>query len=355
VTEEKTGAKHVRSALVELTLVRFKLFFREPSAVFWTFGFPVILSIALGIAFRNRPAAPVRVDIEDGPGAAALLSALASPLASPRARAFVRDAGSASSELRAGKVPLVVVPGDPLTYRYDETRPEGRLARAAVDDLLQRAAGRVDPVSITDQHVTDTGSRYIDFLIPGLVGLNLMSSSMWGIGYLIVEMRTKKLVKRMLATPMRRTDFLLSFVIMRALFVLIEVPVLFAFGWLAFGVRIAGSWPLVFGLSVLGALTFAGLGLLVASRAQNTQTVGGLMNLVMMPMFIGSGVFFATSNFPDAMQPYLRALPLTAVNDALRSVANQGAGAREVMGPIAILAAWGIVSFTAALKVFRWR
>jgi ABC-2 type transport system permease protein len=159
----------------------------------------------------------------------------------------------------------------------------------------------------------------------------------------------------MLATPMRRTHFLLSFVIMRALFVLIEVPVLFAFGWLAFDVRIAGSWALLLGLSMMGALTFAGLGLLVASRAQNTQTVGGLMNLVMMPMFVGSGVFFATTNFPDVMQPYLRALPLTAVNDALRSVANQGAGVRDVAGPMAVLAAWGVVSFAAALKVFRWR
>jgi ABC-2 type transport system permease protein len=346
-----TEATEPRSALIELTLARFRLFLREPSAVFWTFGFPVLLSVALGIAFRNRPPEPVRVDIEDGPGAESTLAALTSP----GVHAFVRDPARARDELRAGKVPLVVVPGEPVTYRYDETRPEGRLARAVVDDRLQRSAGRSDPLAVTEEHVTDHGARYIDFLIPGLVGLNLMSSSMWGIGYLIVEMRTKKLVKRLLATPMRRTDFLLSFVIMRALFVLFEVPVLFAFAWLAFDVQIAGSWALVLGLSLLGALTFAGLGLLVASRAQNTQTVGGLMNLVMMPMFVGSGVFFATTNFPDAMQPYLRALPLTAVNDALRSVANQGSGLREVGGSIAVLAAWAVVSFAAALKMFRWR
>jgi ABC-type multidrug transport system permease subunit len=203
--------------------------------------------------------------------------------------------------------------------------------------------------------VAEPGARYIDFLIPGLVGMNLMSAGMWGIGYLIVEMRTKKLVKRMLATPMRRADFLLSFIIMRAFFVVVEVPTLFAFGWLVFGVRIAGSLSLLFALSLLGSLTFAGLGLLVASRAQNTQTVGGLMNLVMMPMFICSGVFFSTSNFPGAMQPFLRALPLTAMNDALRAVANEGAGAAQVSGSIAILAAWGIASFAAALKMFRWR
>jgi ABC-type multidrug transport system permease subunit len=340
-----------RSALAELTLVRFRLFFREPSAMFWTFGFPVILSVTLGIAFRNRPPDPLRVAVEAGSRAEATVRALASP----QVRPTLRDAAAARDDLRAGRVVLVVVPGEPVTYRYDETRPEGRLARAAVDDLLQRAAGRRDPLPVTDERVTEPGARYIDFLIPGLAGLNLMSSSMWGIGYLIVEMRTKKLVKRLLATPMRRTDFLLSFVLMRALFVLVEVPVLFAFGWLAFGVRIAGSAALIFGLSLLGALTFAGIGLLVASRAENTQTVGGLMNLVMMPMFIGSGVFFATANFPDAMQPYLRAMPLTALNDALRAVANQGAGLRDVMGAVAVLGAWGIVSFAAALKLFRWR
>jgi ABC-2 type transport system permease protein len=340
-----------RSALVELTLVRFRLFFREPSAVFWTFGFPVILSVALGIAFRNRPPDAMRVAVEDGPRAEATVAALASP----QLKAAAREPDEARRELRNGKVVLVVVPGDPVTYRYDETRPEGRLARAAVDDRLQRAAGRVDPVATTDEHLNDAGSRYIDFLIPGLVGLNLMSSSMWGIGYLIVEMRTKKLVKRMLATPMRRRDFLLSFVVMRSLFVLVEVPVLFGFAWVVFGVEIAGSIPLVFALSLLGALAFAGLGLLVASRATNTQTVGGLMNLVMMPMFVGSGVFFATTNFPDGMQPYLRALPLTAMNDALRAVANQGAGLREVASPVVVLCVWGLVSFAAALRVFRWR
>jgi ABC-2 type transport system permease protein len=340
-----------RSALFELTLARFRLFFREPSAVFWTFGFPVILSVALGIAFRNRPPDPVRIAVESGPGADRTLKALASP----QVRATVEDAATASKDLRTGKVVLVVVPGEPRTYRYDEARPDGRLGRAVVDDLLQRADGRTDPTAVHDDRVTEVGARYIDFLIPGLVGLNLMSSSMWGIGYLIVEMRTKKLIKRMLATPMRRGDFLLSFVLMRALFVLIEVPVLFAFGWIAFGVRVAGSPLLLFALSLLGALTFAGLGLLVASRAQNTQTVGGLMNLVMMPMFICSGVFFSTSNFPDEMQPYLRALPLTALNDGLRAIANEGSGARDVGAATAVLAAWGILSFAAALKMFRWR
>jgi ABC-2 type transport system permease protein len=338
------------SPLYELTLARIRSFFREPSAVFWAFGFPIVLSVALGIAFRNRPPEPVHVAVEDGPGADRTLT----ELAVPQVKASIQDAATARKSLRSGKVTLVVVPGDPRAYRFDETRPEGRLARAMVDDVLQRAEGRTDRTPVVDERVTEPGARYIDFLIPGLVGLNLMSSGMWGIGYLIVEMRTKKLVKRMLATPMRRSDFLLSFVIMRMLFVFIEVPALFGFGRLVFGVRIAGSLMLMMTVAVLGALSFAGIGLFVASRAQNTQTVGGLMNLVMMPMFVGSGVFFSTANFPDGMQPFLRALPLTALNDALRAVVNEGAGVTEIGAPLAVLAAWGLVSFGVALRIFRW-
>jgi ABC-2 type transport system permease protein len=339
-----------RSPLAQLTLARLRLFVREPSTIFWAFGFPIVLSIALGIAFRNRGPDPVRIAIDSGPGAERALSALSSPLV----KASIENADTASRWLRAGKVVLVVVPGEPRTYRYDETRPEARLARLLVDDLLQRADGRGDVTPVADERVTQVGARYIDFLVPGLVGMNLMSGGMWGIGYAIVEMRTKKLVKRMLATPMRRSDFLLSFVLMRALFVAVEVPVLFGFGWLAFGVPVVGSKLLLLAVCLLGALTFGGLGLLVASRAQNTQTVGGLMNLVMMPMFIGSGVFFSTSKFPDSMQPLLRALPLTALNDSLRAVTNEGASLLGLGAPVVILAAWGIVSYVAALKLFRW-
>ncbi len=341
-----------RSALFELTLARLRLFFREPSAVFWAFGFPLVLSVALGVAFRNRPPEPVRVAVQSGPAAERTLSALASPLV----KGVVLDADAAGRELRSGKVVLVVVPGETRTYRYDETRPEARLARLLVDDALQRAEGRADVTRVSDERVAEVGARYIDFLVPGLVGLNLMSSGMWGIGYSIVEMRTKKLFKRMLATPMRRSDFLLSFIIMRAIFAAIEVPVLFGFGRLAFGVRVFGSPLLLGALCLLGALTFGGLGLLVASRAQNTQTVGGLMNLVMMPMFICSGVFFSTSNFPERMQPALRLLPLTALNDALRAVMEgDGDPARAVGGPALVLGAWTLASYAAALKLFRWR
>jgi ABC-2 type transport system permease protein len=344
-----------RPALVELSLARFRLFVREPSAVFWTFGFPVVLAVALGIAFRNRPPEPILVAIEAGEGAERTLSELTGARAGTPVKPRIEDAATARNELRVGKVVLVVAPGPPRTYVFDESQPEGRAARLVVDDVLQRAEGRVDPTASAEEHMTEVGARYIDFLVPGLIGMTLMSGSMWGIGYAIVELRTKKLVKRMLATPMRKSDFLLSFVVMRTVFALLETPVLVAFGCVAFGMRVPTSAAALVLLTLLGALAFAGLGLLVASRAQNTQTVGGLMNLVMMPMFIGSGVFFSTARFPEWLQPAIHAMPLTMLNDGLRAAINEGAGMRGCALAMAGLTVWTALSFMAALRVFRWR
>ncbi len=338
------------SSLVELTVSRCRMFIREPAAVFWTFGFPVILSLALGIAFRNRPPEPIWVAVEAGDGAAAVEAALAGM------RVHVEDLAAARRDLRSGKVAVVVSShGNEHTYLYDETRPQSRVARLVVDDRLQRAAGRADVDRTRDEPFTEPGGRYIDFVLPGIIGMNIMSSGMWGIGYLIVEMRTRKLIKRLIATPMRRGEFLLSFVFMRMAVLVFELPALLLFAYLVFDVSMRGS-PLLFAaLVVVGAVAFAGLGLLVASRAENTQTVSGLINLVMMPMFLCSGVFFSAENFPAPMQPVLRALPLTALNDALRAVMNEGAGARDVAPEVGVLAAWALVSFAVALRLFRWR
>jgi ABC-2 type transport system permease protein len=340
--------------LYQLTLARVRESIREPGVLFWVFGFPILLSVGLGLAFRGRGPEPVTVGIMEGAGAAALEGALT------RAGIHVErvDEDAARKRLRAGKVSLVVVPGatptEPLTYRYDPTPAEARLARVAVDEAIQRAAGRKDPRVVRDAPVTERGARYIDFLVPGLIGMNLMSGSMWGIGWVIVNMRVRKLLKRLLATPMRRRDLLLAQALSRAGSVPLEVGSILLFARLAFGVQVTGSWIALTLLSFAGALSFAGLSILVASRAQNTETVGGLMNLVMMPMFVLSGVFFSAAHFPDVLQPALSLLPLTALNDGLRAVMTDGAGLTAIGRPLAVLGAWGAGSFAVALRIFRW-
>jgi ABC-type multidrug transport system permease subunit len=229
------------------------------------------------------------------------------------------------------------------------------MARAVVDDALQRAEGRADPTPVRDLLVTEPGSRYIDFLIPGLLGFNLMSSGLWGVGFVIVEMRVRKLIKRMMATPMSRAHFLLSFVLVRGVFLLGELPILLCFAHWVFHVPIRGSVPLIVALSALGSLMFAGLGLLIGSRAQNTHTVAGLVNLATLPMLVTSGVFFSATRFPDVVQPVIRLLPLTALIEAVRTVMLEGAGVAAVANQIGIMLAWGLISFVVALRMFRWQ
>jgi len=338
--------------LVQLTLWRFREFMREPEAIFWVFAFPVLLALALGTAFRNRGLPVARVVVTaDAPGAADLAAGLD---ADPRITAAVADSADAALRLRSGRVALIVHAGDPPVLEYDSTRSESDVAQLLVRNALQEIAGRRDVTTIGERRVTEPGSRYIDFLIPGLLGLNIMGTGMWGVGFGIVRSRQNKLLKRFLASPMRKRDFMLGNILARLVFLLLEVPVILLFGHFVFGVPVRGSWLSIAVLSVIGAMTFAGLGLLVASRARTVEGVSGLMNFVMVPMWIFSGVFFAWSNFPASFEPVIRALPLTALNDALRSTMLEGAPLFSSVSQLGVMLAWGLVSFVLALRLFRW-
>jgi ABC-type multidrug transport system permease subunit len=330
-----------------LTRARVLEFIREPEAVFWVFAFPVIMAVVLGFAFRDH--APDKVPI-----------GLAGPPQAPFASNAVKTIPFASLEeglqaLRTGKIALLVEGGDPVIYHFDPTRPDARLARLEVDDAIQRAAGRKDLVRFREEPMHEKGSRYIDFLLPGILGLNLMGTGIWGIGFGIVNARLKKTLKLMTATPMRKSEYLLAQILSRFVFLILEIAVILTFGVLAFGVPIRGSLALLLFTALLGSLSFAGLGLLVAARAQTLEAASGLMNFVMVPMWLLSGVFFSAERFPKAAQPLIQALPLTALNDALRAVMLEGKGPGAIAAALAILAAWGLVSFGIALKIFRWQ
>jgi ABC-2 type transport system permease protein len=344
-----------RSPLAQLTLGRLREFYREPEAVFWVFIFPLLLAAGLGIAFRSRPTETVHIGVLSGsPAVERITKAMA---ADTTIRAEVMDDSAAARALRTGRVALVIVPRTDTTveYRYDDTRPEARNARLTVDGVLQRAAGRSDPVSVAEQRIHERGSRYIDFVVPGLLGMNLMGSGIWGIGFSIVDARRKKLLKRLIATPMSRAEYLASFLVQRLLLLVIEVSALLGFAALVFDVPFRGSLAVLGGICLISALAFGGLGLLIAARPRTVEGASGLMNLVMLPMWVFSGVFFSASNFPNAVQPFIQALPLTAVNDALRANMLEGAGLQSLGGEIAIIVAWGTIPFILALRLFRWR
>ncbi|HET9327361.1 MAG TPA: ABC transporter permease [Candidatus Eisenbacteria bacterium] len=340
-----------RPALLELSRTRMLAFIREPEAIFWVFAFPILLALALGIAFRNQGTPRSEVVIAAGTGDGALRRALER---SPDLSVSILAPVDADAALRRGKAQVVVRPGDPPTLIYDPSRPETRLAQLTVKDALERAAGREDRLSLRSDTRMRPGSRYIDFLIPGLIGLNLLGTGMWGVGFPIANARQLKLLKRMVATPMRRSDYLLSLMVARLVFLALEVIAIVVFGWLAFGVLQRGSWPGFVAVSLLGAFAFSALGLLVACRARTIEAVSGLMNVVMMPMWLLSGSFFSADRFPAFLQPFIRALPLTAANDAYRALMNEGATFAQVSPQLGVLLAWTVVSFALALAWFRW-
>jgi ABC-type multidrug transport system permease subunit len=341
--------------LVQLVTVRFKEYTREPEALFWSFGFPILLALGLGIAFRAKPADVVHVAVVDGtPRAAALETSLRrdSALAVDR-----MSLDSARVALRSGRVAVLVqAAGDSgVTYEYDDTRPDARTARLMADEVVQRGAGRTDVVASSERHVREAGSRYIDFVVPGLLGMTIMGGGIWGLGFSIVDQRRRNLLKRLVATPMSRAQYLASYVISRLVLLAIEGVVLLGFSLLLFGVPLRGGLGTVTFVVVVAALAFAGLGLLIAARPTTIEGVSGLMNLTMLPMWVLSGVFFSSENFPRAVQPIIKLLPLTATNDALRASMLRGVSLPGLWPQIAVLLGWMVVCFAIALRIFRWR
>ncbi len=347
------------SPLLELTVCRAKEFIREPEALFWVFAFPVLLAIALGFAFSEKgpdkiPVGVVAVAAAENTAAAAdqALQALSrSPVLLPRRF----EAAEGREALRTGKISLLVEAGPPVVFRFDETRPDSRIARLEADNALQQAAGRKDAVPVRAEKVTEKGSRYIDFLIPGLLGMNLMGSGIWSLAFSVTTARNRKILKRLVATPMHKSHYLLSQIMGRLWFLIPEIIILVGAGWLLFDVAVRGSLLLLLVICLLGSITFCGIGLLIASRVSTIEGASGLANLVMLPMWLLSGVFFSSERFPDAVQPFINALPLTALNQALRGVITEGRSLLEIAVPLAILAGWGLLSFGVALKIFRWR
>jgi ABC-type multidrug transport system permease subunit len=356
---------HVQSArsyspFGQLVLARLREFYREPEAIFWVYGFPILIVVALGIAFRSEPVEEIGVDVEDGPQAQAVAAALRpeEELKVKKFKVESHDADTCRRHLRTGKTD-VMVRVSPTTqtkyeYVYDPTRAKSVLARDAVDDALQRAAGRKDPVPSEAVKFEEPGGRYIDWLVPGLMGMSLMGGGLWGVGFVTVDMRIRKLLKRFLATPMKKSHFLAAIMSSRLLFMVPEILILLIFARLSFGVVIQGNILAVIALICLGAFTFAGIGLLVASRARTLETVSGLMNLVMLPMWVCSGIFFSSERFPEVVQPLIKLVPLTPLISALRAVMLESSSLAELWPQLTILAVWGVVTFTLALRWFRW-
>ena len=338
-----------RSSLAQLTKVRFLEFLREPEAIFWTFIFPVLLAAGLGIAFRNQPAQVLKIGTTDAGLAAALSN-------EKGLEVLQMESGAGDVALRTGRIALLAKPSsDGVVYRYDDTNAESRTARLLADRAMHKSSGQPDAVKASEDLVREPGSRYIDFLVPGLLGMNLMGGGIWGLGFAIVDARRKNLLKRLVASPMARWEYLISFLLSRLVMLCFEVLVFVGFAVLVFGVPLRGSLTQLAALCLLSSLSFSALGLLISSRVRTIEAVSGLMNFVMLPMWVLSGIFFSAERFPNAVQPFIRVLPLTAVIEALRGNMLQGLPLAQMHWQLAVMMGWLILGFLTALRLFRWR
>lgn len=350
----------VRHPLVELTIVRLKEFVREPEVMFWVFGFPVLLAVGLGIAFRAQPPEKSVVGVLSGLAAPRALEILR---AAPDLEVKELSASDAELALKKGRIDLLLSVDTSSSasllgrvhYRFDPAYPKSAPAKLRADAALEAGFGRRDVLSSSEDHSSKTGARYIDFLIPGLLGLNLMSSSMWGIGYAVVDARARKLMKRFRATPMKPAYYLLSFILSRFFLLFCEMVALLLFARLTFDVQVEGNYLDVAIIATLGAGSYAGLALLIAARPSKPEVASGWMNFVMMPMWLLSGALFSYERFPEVIHPVIRALPLTAMIDALRAVMNDGHGLGGLGHELLVLLLWGVISFALALRLFRWQ
>jgi ABC-type multidrug transport system permease subunit len=337
-------------ALKQIILSRLREFYREPAAIFWVYVFPLLLAVGLSIAFSNKPPKPVRVDVVAGPQSP-MFSKI---LTENGVISEVHDLAEAQRRYRIGKSDIyVTVEENGLQFGIDPTRDESPPARYKTE-AVYRQWQSPSQGEMREKVEKEPGNRYIDFLMPGLIGLNLMGGGMWGIGFVLVDMRVRKLLKRLLATPMRRGDFLIGMLVARLMLLLPEMLVLALVAHYGFDVPLRGNMITLILVMLFASLAFSGIGLLMASRTEKTETVTGLMNLIMLPQWLLSGVFFSAKNFPNEVQPLIQALPLTQVNDALREVALEGRSLTDIAWRLLILAAYAVVSFFVALRIFRW-
>ena len=343
--------------IISITITRLKEFIRRPEAVFWVYFFPVLMIIVLGIAFRNQAIEIFDIDVIENEYSADAMEPLSDQ---PQIVTHLVDLEESSLRLRSGKSVLAVTANqedgiNQFAYRFDAKRPGAVTAKKVVDDLLQAANGRVDAFQASESKFDEPGGTYVDFLVPGLLGIGLMGGGMWGVGYAIVDMRIRKLLKRYMATPMKRTHFLLSMLLSRLVFMVPQIALTLLVAYWMFDVRVYGSIAAVVFLVILGAFEFAALGLMVGSRAQTVETASGLMNFVMLPMYTLCGVFFSYERFPEVFHPFIRWLPLTPIIDSLRAVMMDGESLLAQWPEVLVMGVWCVIPFAIAMLIFRWR
>jgi len=360
--------------LFQLTYSFFLETIREPEVLFWGILFPVLISIGLGLAFSQKSETKFRIMLveENRTELDSLLNIYAVSNLKNEKEVFtwkIEDKISGNTEfnftrsdwksaiisLKRGEAELIITDSAGIiNYNFDPLNSQAQLAFMRLSALIKSPVSSMN----TDQNqvnpLTLKGVRYIDFLIPGILSLGVMSSILWGISYTIIERRSQKLLRRMVATPMRKSNFLVGMMLVRILMNIVEALILLVFAWLLFGIHIQGNIGALVILFLAGNIAFTGLAVLISTRTSKTEVGTGWINAVQMPMMILSGIFFSYHNFPEWSVKVIKFLPLTALADGIRSIFNEGAGWMEIITPSLALSGFGIVCFILGLRLFKW-
>jgi len=365
-------------SFLQLILVQIRDFYREPAVLFWSFLFPILMAWGLGIAFNKKPEVTKTIavvinkgeSIDDFEKICANTNYIKKQDSLNNTFYYIINYGNenlgithfklkpvswtqAELMVKRGNASLIIATNTgKLDYHFDKYSSEGQLAYLQLTSIFNDEKSTVQQAEI--KPMTEKGTRYIDFLIPGLIAMNVMMSTMWGISYTLIEARTKKLLRRMVATPMPKWEYILSHITARIVLCFAEASIIFSFAYYYFGIKIEGSVFAFVILFISGILGFSGLSVLIASRTAKTQIGNGLINLIIMPMMLLSGIYFSYHNFPDAVIPFIQALPLTMLADGTKAIFNESAGFAEVWKYILILNTFGLITFIIGLKYYKW-
>jgi ABC-2 type transport system permease protein len=321
--------------------------------------FPILMAWVLGIAFTQKGEQNKTVYVLPDKNKTNSIWAVENEKVygeetgnTTRIKFVVADQEQATKAIKQGKIGLFMEEkGDSMIYHFDPHNADAQLTHLIIDRAINLKSN-IAPSAVSA--LTSRGTRYIDFLIPGLIALGILNSCLWGIGWNLIEFRMKKLLRRMVATPMKKSSFLISLIITRIILSSVESSILFLFAFLYFGTIIEGSIFAFVLVYLAGIFAFSGVAILTASRTQNSQVGNGLINAVSLPMMILSGIFFSYQNFPSWAIPFIKSLPLTMVADSIRAIFIEGASLQQTMLPILFLSLIGAITFGIGLKLFKW-
>lgn len=365
----------MNNQLYRLIIAHIKEIIREPAVLFWGIGFPILMAWGLGIAFSNKKEMSRDIAIvnrAETTNQKTILKDIIEHFPDKKANDYKLmlpneklgniyltfhecSSKEANILLKKGTVSLIIeIVNDRVYYLFDPANAEAQQLYQLVKGLVHNGKEYYSVHQDEIKPLSVAGTRYIDFLIPGLLAMGVMMSSTWGISYTIIERRSKKLLRRMVATPMKKSNLLIALISARFSMNMVEALLLFIFSWLYFGIQIQGSIAALILIFIAGNIAFAGISVLISSHTSNPEIGNGLINAIVTPMMVVSGIFFSYQHFPEWTIPIIRNLPLTMLADGTRSIINEGAGLIDVWKEIVVLSITGLVTFIAGMKIFKW-